>query len=134
MNFREVVIFLIYSQFGAIWKPDPGRMNYKTYIFNSSNLLSYKSKKFVTQLSYYCFDKGTIFATNCSFFAKNADISKIKVFSVLKLIFSETTYVCVRTYQVSSITLTTFRREVILPTPPSPQIEPLKTPPRLRLT
>ena len=38
-----IVIFLIYSQFRAIWKPDPGRMNYKTYIFNSSNLLSYKN-------------------------------------------------------------------------------------------
>ena len=37
-----IVIFLIYSQFGAIQKPDLGRINYKTYIFNNSNLLSYK--------------------------------------------------------------------------------------------
>ena len=42
-SFDVIVIFLIYSQFGAIWKPDPGRMNYKTYIFNNSNLLSYKN-------------------------------------------------------------------------------------------
>ena len=38
-----IVIFLIYSPFGAIRKPDPGRINHKTYIFNYSNPLSYKS-------------------------------------------------------------------------------------------
>ena len=37
-----IAIFLNYSQFGAIRRPDPGRINYKTYIFNNSNLLSYK--------------------------------------------------------------------------------------------
>ena len=38
-----MVIFPIYSQLGAIWKPDPGHINYKTYIFNNINLLSYKN-------------------------------------------------------------------------------------------
>ena len=38
-----IVIFPIYSQFGEIQKPDPGSINYKTYIFNNSNLLSYKN-------------------------------------------------------------------------------------------
>ena len=38
-----IVIFPIYSQFGAIRKPDPGRINHKTYIFNNGNLLSYKN-------------------------------------------------------------------------------------------
>ena len=38
-----IVIFLIYSQFGAIWKPDSGRINSKTYIFINSNLLSYNN-------------------------------------------------------------------------------------------
>ena len=38
-----IVIFPIYSQFGAIQKPDPEHMNYKTYIFNNSNLLSYNN-------------------------------------------------------------------------------------------
>ena len=42
-NYDVTVIFPIYSQFGAIRKPDPGRINYKTYIFNNSNLLSYKN-------------------------------------------------------------------------------------------
>ena len=41
-----IVIFPIYSQFGAIRKPGPGRINYKTYIFNNSNLLSYKNGKY----------------------------------------------------------------------------------------
>ena len=43
--------------------------------------------------------------------------------------------VYVRTnFQVSSIILTSFRPEVILSNPPPPQNEPLKTPPRLKLT
>ena len=57
----EVIVFLlIYSQFGAIWVVDPRLRNYKTYIFNSSNPLSKITenitKKFVAQLSYYCFE------------------------------------------------------------------------------
>ena len=32
----------IYGQFGAIWKPNSGRIVCKTYIFINSNLLSYK--------------------------------------------------------------------------------------------
>ena len=36
------------------------------------------------------------------FFQKNADIIKIKGVFVLKSIFSETKYVCVLTYQISS--------------------------------
>ena len=42
-NCDVIAIFLIYSQFGAIQKPDPGRINHKTYIFNNSNLLPYKN-------------------------------------------------------------------------------------------
>ena len=42
-NRDVIVIFPIYSQFGAILKPDPGRINHKTYIFDNSNLLSYKN-------------------------------------------------------------------------------------------
>ena len=38
-----IVVFPIYSQFGAIRKPDPARINHKTYIFNNGNLLSYKN-------------------------------------------------------------------------------------------
>ena len=40
-NCDVIVIFPIYGQFGAIWKPDWGRIVCKTYI--NSNLLFYKN-------------------------------------------------------------------------------------------
>ena len=42
VNCDIIVIFPIYGQFGAIRKPDPGRIVCKTYIFINNNLLSYK--------------------------------------------------------------------------------------------
>ena len=42
-NYDVIVIFPIYGQFGAIRKPDSGRIVCKTYIFITSNLLSYKN-------------------------------------------------------------------------------------------
>ena len=45
--------------------------------------------------------KGTIFAKNTDFLQMNAD-RKIKRALVPKDIFSETAYVCVLTYQISS--------------------------------
>ena len=53
------------------------------------------------QISTIALSKGTILAKKCYFFAKNADISKIKRALVLKRIFSETTYECVLTHQIS---------------------------------
>ena len=44
-NCDTIAIFAIYSQFGAIWKPDSGRIVCKTYVFINSNLLSYKNWK-----------------------------------------------------------------------------------------
>ena len=38
-----IVIFLIYCQFGANWKPDSGRIVCKTYIFIDSNFFLTKS-------------------------------------------------------------------------------------------
>ena len=70
-NCDVIVIFPIYGEFGAIRKPDSGRIICKTYIFiilqNQCKKKSYK---------------------------KNADTSEIKNALVLKGIFSETTYVC----------------------------------------
>ena len=43
VNCDVIVIFSIYSQFGAIQKPDSGRIAYKSYIFINSNLLSYEN-------------------------------------------------------------------------------------------
>ena len=42
-NCDVIAIFSIYGQFGAIWKPDSGRIVCKTYIFINSNLFSYKN-------------------------------------------------------------------------------------------
>ena len=42
-NCDVIVIFPIYGQFGAIWKPDSGCIVCKTYIFINSNFLSYKN-------------------------------------------------------------------------------------------
>ena len=44
-NCDVIVIFPIYGQFGAFWKPDSGRIAFKTYVFINSNLLSYKNRK-----------------------------------------------------------------------------------------
>ena len=42
-NCDAIAIFPIYGRFGAIWKPDSGRIVYKTYIFTNNNFLSYKN-------------------------------------------------------------------------------------------
>ena len=42
-NCDVILIFSIYDQFGAIWKPDFGHRACKTCVFNNSNLLSYKN-------------------------------------------------------------------------------------------
>ena len=42
-NCDVIVIFPIYGQFGAIRKPDSGRIVCKTYIFINSNLLFYRN-------------------------------------------------------------------------------------------
>ena len=41
-NCDVIVIFPIYGQFGAIWKPDSRRVVCKTYIFINGSLLFYK--------------------------------------------------------------------------------------------
>ena len=40
-NYDVIVVFPIFGQFGAIPKPDSGRIVCKTYFFIKSNLLSY---------------------------------------------------------------------------------------------
>ena len=43
-NYDVIVIFLIYGLFGAMWKPDSGRIVYKKSFINSS-ILSYSNWK-----------------------------------------------------------------------------------------
>ena len=42
-NCDVIVIFPIYGQFGAIWKPNSRCIVCQTYVFINSNLLSYKT-------------------------------------------------------------------------------------------
>ena len=44
-NYDVIVIFRIYGEFGAIWKPDSGRTVYETNIFIKSDVLSYTNWK-----------------------------------------------------------------------------------------
>ena len=83
LNCNVIVIFPIYGQFGA----NLGLHGLQT---------EKRTKKSLTQLSYYCFEWRYYFWRKCSFLQKNTD-SKIKGLLVLKYIFSETTYVCVIT-------------------------------------
>ena len=59
--FKDIVIFLIYGQLKAIQKPDSRRIVCKAYIFNNSNPYFTKTenrtKKSLTQLSHYYFEK-----------------------------------------------------------------------------
>ena len=44
-NCDFVVIFLIFSQFGAVRRPDSGHRVYKSHVFSNSNLFSYTIRK-----------------------------------------------------------------------------------------
>ena len=96
--------FLIYGQFGAIWKPDFELIVCKTYNFINSNLLSYKNWKqnwkiSNTVLTLLLWVKVLFWPKNSDFLQKDADISKIQWALVPKVIYSETTYECVLTCQ-----------------------------------
>ena len=62
-----------------------------------------RTKRSLTQFSHYCSKSRYYFCYKKQiFYKKNVDISKVNRALVLKGIFSETTYVCVLTYQISS--------------------------------
>ena len=104
------LIFLIYSQFGAIQKLHSGCIVCKTYIFIKSDLLSYtiflskvtfyltktenRTKKSLTQLSHYCFEERYYFSLKRLIFCKKWWISTINRALELKGIFSETKFMC----------------------------------------
>ena len=67
--------FPIYSQFGAIRKPNSGRIVCKSYIFINSNFLSYKKSN--AALTVLLWVKRLFLPKNAEFLQKNADISKI---------------------------------------------------------
>ena len=103
VNCDVIVIFLpIYGKFRAIRIPESGSMDSKTYVFinifiSFSKLLYCKNWK-----QNWKVPKTALILLLWVFFAKNADISKIKGILVLKGIFPETKYVCIDAYQMSS--------------------------------
>ena len=97
-----IVIFPIYGQFGAIRKPDSERMFCKIYISILQKLKTELKKVSNTALLLLLWVKVLFLIKKYHFLQKNADISKTKKVSVLKGIFSETAYVCVLAYQISS--------------------------------
>ena len=106
-NCEVIVIFPTYGQFGAIWKPDSGRIACKTYIFIRNNLLSYKIWKQNWKISNIALTlllwvKVLFSPKNAVLLQENADIGKIKKALVLKAMLSETSYVCILRYQISS--------------------------------
>ena len=105
-NCDDIIIFLIYGQFGVIRKPDSECKVCKTYIFINRNLLSCKNRKqnwkiFNAALIPLLWVKVQFLTKNDTFFQKNDDISTIKEVLVLKGIFPKTKYVCLLTYQIS---------------------------------
>ena len=62
-----------------------------------------KTKNFLHSSHTIILSNGNVFAKNCYFLQINADISKIKRALVLKGILSETKYVCVLKYEISSL-------------------------------
>ena len=42
-NYDVIVIFWIFGQFRAVWRPDSGHRVCKSYVFSNSNVLSYKN-------------------------------------------------------------------------------------------
>ena len=104
-NCDVTVIFPVHGQFGAFQKSDSGYIVNILYIFINKIFLSYKNGKQNYKISNRALTlllwvKILLLPKNADFLQKNAVISKIKRASVN--IFSETTYVRVLTYQMSS--------------------------------
>ena len=77
-TYDVIVIFPIYGQLATVWKPD-------------------------SRCIVYCLKVKVLFLPkNADFLQKNADINKIKEALLSKGIFSETSYVCIFTYQILS--------------------------------
>ena len=55
MNCDVIVIFTMYGQFGAIWKLDSKLRFSLTVTFHLTKIKN-RTKKSLTQLSYYCID------------------------------------------------------------------------------
>ena len=102
VNCDIIVFFPIYGlQPSGIWIPDACFLKLTFSLIVTFHLTKpeNRTKKSLTQLSYYCFEERYYFCQKILFFCKkNTDISKIKSILVLKGIFSETKDMRVLTY------------------------------------
>ena len=128
--------FMANLQPSGIWIPDACFLKLTFSLIVTFHLTKpeNRTKKSLTQLSYYCFEERYYFCQKILFFCKkNTDISKIKSILVLKGIFSETKHTRVLTkFQAYSVILTSFRRGLKpkwATTNPQPQNEHLKSSP-----
>ena len=64
-NCDAIVIFLIYGQFGAIWKPDSDTLFAKLTLTLEVTFCLPKPKNFKHPLHTIALSKGTIFAKKC---------------------------------------------------------------------
>ena len=93
-NCGIIIIFLIYGQFGAIRNLDSksAKLMFSLIVTFYLTKIEKRTKKSLPQLSQYCFDLRYYFCQKTVIFCKkNADISKLKMALVLKVVFSETT-------------------------------------------
>ena len=102
-NCDVIVIFPIYDQFRASGNCIPVRESVKLTFPLRITLNLTKSENIKTELKNLQRSSHTITLSEGISFAKNADINKIKKALVIKIIFSETVYVCVLTYQISRL-------------------------------
>ena len=106
-NFDVIIFFPIYGQFAPIWKPDSGRMGYKTYVFNNNNLLSNISNRACILLLWV---KILFLPKHSIVCKKNAEINKIKEAFVHFQKLNMCGYLHTKIH-VSSIILTSFRQK-----------------------
>ena len=132
-NCEVNVIFPTQEQFGAIRKLDSKCMVYNTYIFINRNLLFYKNWKQKWKISTTAFillilvNVLTIFAKNTTLLQKMLTSTKLRGSWYKKVCFLKLH----TKFQVSSITLTSFRRGNFTSHATK---QTLKSPPRLGFT
>ena len=123
-NYDVTVIFPIYGQFGAIRKPDFGLIVCKTYIFITSNLLSYKNWKQNWKISNTALT--ILLGVKQKKNKKKTDISKIKWVLVLYFLKLNICVYLHTRYQVSNIILINELRKGVIYPPPTSKRTPKK--------
>ena len=127
-NCDVIVTFPIYGQSGVLRKPDSGYILSKTYIFISNNFLSYKNWKQNWKIP----NTALTLLLWVKVLLTLAKLSGTWYYKVYFLKLHMRVYLGIK-FQVSRVTLTSFRHWGNFNPPPTPQNGPLKSPHSLRL-